>query len=62
MDNPKNQQQSDHDLLLRIDERLENIETGFNNHLDHHFRYAFYAWTACVGLIITLIVLLLKLS
>jgi len=54
-------EQSDHDLLIRIDERLKDIETGFTNHLSHHFRYSFYAWTACVGLIITLIVLLLKL-
>jgi len=53
--------QTDHDLLIRIDERLKDIEIGFTNHLSHHFRYSFYAWTACVGLIITLIVLLLKL-
>jgi len=54
--------QTDHDLLMRIDERLENIETGFDNHLEHHFHYAFYTFTVCVGLIITLIVLLLKLK
>ena len=54
--------QTDHDLLVRVDERLENIEVGFANHLEHHFRYAFYAWTACIGLIITLIILLLKIK
>jgi hypothetical protein len=53
--------QTDHDLLLRIDERLETVEKNLTNHLDHHFRYSFYAWTACIGLIITLIMLLSKL-
>jgi hypothetical protein len=27
----------DHDLLIRIDEKMDNMETQFSNHLKHHF-------------------------
>jgi len=55
-------EQTDHDLLICIDAKLKELKKAFDNHLEHHFRYSFYAFTVCVGLIITLIVLLLKLS
>jgi hypothetical protein len=46
---------------MKIDERLAKMETilgelkvQFGNHLDHHFRYSFYAWTTVAGLLIYL--------
>ena len=56
------EKQTDHDLLVRIDERTTRLEKWATNHTEHHFKYSFYAWTACIGLIITLIVLLLKIK
>ena len=53
--------QADHDLLVRIDERTARLEKWATNHSEHHFRRELAAWTACIGLIITMIILLLKL-
>jgi len=50
---------SDHDLLIRIDERTREFQRAMDNHLKHHFRYALMAWgvtlTALAGLITILI-------
>lgn len=52
---------------MTVEERLAIIETllkelkkGYENHLEHHFRYTFYAWTIAAGLIITQLIKLLK--
>lgn len=54
-------EQSDHDLLIRIDERTEILERHFDNHLKHHFRYNLLAWSVALGAIVTLTVVLIKL-
>jgi len=48
------------DRLLVIEEKLDELKAQFENHLEHHFKYSFYAFTVCIGLIITLIVLMLR--
>ena len=37
------QTQSDHDLLVRIDERSKAMNKNFENHLIHHARYTYLA-------------------
>ena len=44
---------SDHDLLIRIDERLKKVDAGLNNHLRHH-------WAITVVLLITVLGLVAK--
>jgi hypothetical protein len=53
---------------MTTDERLAVIETtlkelklDFDNHLQDHKKYMYFAFTTCIGLILTLIVLILKL-
>jgi hypothetical protein len=52
--------QTDHDLLIRIDERTEDLERNFDNHLAHHFRYSILAWTITIGALITAIFALIR--
>jgi hypothetical protein len=53
--------QSDHDLLIRVDEKLDGLIGQFSNHLKHHFRYNILAWTIALGAIVTLAIALLSL-
>ena len=50
---------NDHDLLIRIDERTEHLEEGFNNHLHSHFKINIMAWAAALAAISALIIALL---
>ena len=43
------------DLIIEMHTDLKYLRKDFENHLSHHFKYVFYAWTVAVGLIITLI-------
>jgi len=47
---------TDHDLLIRIDERLKTVENNQENHLRHHFRYNLLAWTVALGALISLLI------
>jgi hypothetical protein len=53
---------NDHDLLIRIDERVENIEVELSNHLTSHSKANIVAWSTAAGAILALIILLLKLT
>lgn len=55
------QQLSDHDLLIRINIKLDELKLDFENHLTDHKKYMAMAWSTAVGLIATLSVLLIKL-
>jgi len=55
------QQLSDHDLLIRINVKLDELKLDFENHLTDHKKYMVMAWSTTTGLIVTLSVLLLKL-
>ena len=50
---------SDHDLLIRLDERTSRMEIWMTNHDTHHFRYNIMAWgialSAIIGLIVALV-------
>ena len=54
------QQLSDHDLLIRVDERTGKIEKWCANHTEHHFRYTLMAWAATLGLLGALILALVR--
>ena len=51
---------NDHDLLIRIDERMEDMEKQFANHLQHHFKYSILAWTVTLGALVTMVIALLR--
>lgn len=51
---------NDHELLIRIDERTKTFEQQMTNHLQDHKKYMIMAWSTCVGLVITLIAMILK--
>lgn len=53
------QTQTDHDLLVRIDERLKNVEKQIENHLSHHFRATIIAWSITATAIMSTIIALL---
>lgn len=53
---------NDHDLLVRIDERQIAFGHQMDNHLKHHFRYNILAWTVSLGAIVSLILIIVRLS
>lgn len=42
---------SDHDLLIRIDERVQKIDKCLSNHLRHHWAITMALLAAVLGLI-----------
>lgn len=46
----------DHDLLIRMNEKLDELKLQFNNHLSHHFRYNIMAWGIALAALIGLLV------
>ena len=51
---------NDHDLLIQIDTKLSALQTGFSNHLAHHFRYNILAYTVSIGAIVSLILIIVR--
>ena len=51
---------NDHDIIVEMNIKLDELKLQFSNHLRHHFQYSFYIFTVCIGLIVTLVVLLLN--
>ena len=51
---------TDHDILIRVETKLEEIKIDFENHLVHHFRYSIMAWGVALGAIVTLAIALIK--
>ena len=61
--------QKDHDILIRLEEKVDGVGEDIqevkkweNNHLEHHRKYMYFAFTTCVGLILTLAILIIKLT
>jgi len=54
------EKRSDHDVLICLEVKLEEIKTDFENHLVHHFRYSIMAWGVALGAIVTLAIALVK--
>lgn len=42
--------------LAKMEEKLDDLNIHFTNHLSHHSKYSFWAWTTTVGLLIYLLV------
>lgn len=51
---------NDHDILIRLDEKVTDIKESLDNHLTHHFRYNLLAWSITASAIIALIIALIK--
>jgi hypothetical protein len=47
----KNTIDTDHDLLVRIDERLKKVDTCLSNHLKHHFMITMVLLATVLGLV-----------
>lgn len=52
----------DRDLLIRMDVKLDSLNTGFTNHLKHHFRYTIMAWIVALGAISSLVLIIIRSS
>lgn len=52
--------QTDHDLLIAMNEKLTELGKQFSNHLSHHFRYSLMAWGIALSAIVTLVVFIVK--
>lgn len=46
---------NDHDLLIRIDEKVTGLTTSFENHLKHHWMVTVAAVTAVLAAVASLI-------
>lgn len=51
MGSQKNTIDTDHDLLIRIDERLIKVDTCLSNHLRHHWAITVVLLTVVLGLV-----------
>ena len=49
---------NDHDLLVRIDERVTKIDRCLSNHLAHHWALTLAIATALVGAVVTMLCVL----
>ena len=46
---------TDHDLLMRIDERTEIMEKQFSNHIKHHWLVTIPVLVIALGLLVALL-------
>jgi len=51
-DIPVDSDLSDHDLLIRIDERTQNMDVCLTNHLHHHWRVTVLVLTIALGAVV----------
>ena len=51
---------TDHDLLIRIDERTEVLVEAFKEHMAHHFAFKLAAFSALVGSIFAIAIACFK--
>lgn len=51
---------NDHDLLIKMDVKLDTLKTSFCNHLQDHKKYMIMAWTISIGAIVSLILIIIK--
>jgi hypothetical protein len=47
-------------IIIETHTDVQYLKEKIDGHLEHHFKYSFYAWTALVGVIITLAIMLLN--
>lgn len=53
-------ERSDHDVLICLEVKIKELQKGFDNHLNHHFRYNILAWTVTLGALVTTAIALIK--
>ena len=46
---------NDHDLLMRIDEKLDGLSKQFSNHIRHHWMVTIPVLAIALGLLIALL-------
>lgn len=51
-------QPNDHDLLVRIDERVKKLDTCMSNHLKHHWAVTLMVAAAAVGAVGSVVIAL----
>ena len=51
---------SDHDLLIRIDERVTKLDRCMTNHLRHHWAVTVLALGAVVSVVLSLLIQLTR--
>ncbi len=55
-----NNELSDHDLLVRLDERVEALTCHLGKHLKHHFAATMAFFTSVLGILAAVILLVFK--
>jgi len=45
---------NDHDLLIEISTKLDELKAQFNNHLVHHGKYSYLVIATLIGLVIAM--------
>lgn len=40
---------SDHDILLQLTTKMDNLRQSFDNHLAHHFTYTILMFSTVIG-------------
>lgn len=50
----------DHDILIRLEVILKELKVDFDNHLQDHKKYMYFAYSTAIGAIVTLAITLIK--
>ena len=50
----------DHDILIEVKIILKELKVDFDNHLQDHKKYMYFAYSTAIGAIITLAITLIK--
>lgn len=48
------------ELLIEMEQDLKFLRRDFENHLAHHAKYTYLAFSTLIGMVITLIILIIK--
>lgn len=51
---------SDHDLLICIEVKIEELQKHFDNHLSTHAKYTYLVIASTIGAFVSLILILLR--
>ena len=51
---------TDHDLLIRLDEKMDAVKLCLTNHLAHHSKYNLMVWTTAASALSALLLSLIR--
>ena len=51
---------TDHDILIRVETKQNALMKQFSNHLSHHFHYSIMAWGIALSAVVSLAIIVIK--